>query len=95
MSDATAILDNDIEPGDAAENITSKYGRLFVVSGPSGVGKGTVIKQAMSTPVGEKAIVKCVTATTRQPRPGEINNVNYHFFTHSEFQEKIDSGYFV
>ena len=66
-------------------------GLLIVVSGPAGSGKGTVNAQLVAT--GD--FVFSVSATTRAPRPGEINGVNYHFIDREEFQRRIDDGGFL
>lgn len=66
----------------------NKKGLLFVISGPAGTGKGTVIKHLLET--GE--FFYSVSATTRAPRPGEVNGVNYHFITKEEFEQKISAG---
>lgn len=70
-------------------------GRLFVISGPSGVGKGTVIAAMLRSPTAPPGLIKCTTATTRAARPGEVTGVNYHFFSHAEFMDKIRDGYFL
>ena len=80
---------------DLTRRITPEQGRLFVVSGPSGVGKGTVIRATMQRDLGSTPLIKCITATTRSPRPGEENGVHYHFFTHAEFEKHIGDGYFL
>ena len=54
-----------------------KKGLMVVISGPAGSGKGTVVKELL--PDGNFAY--SVSATTRAPRPGEINDINYHFIT--------------
>ncbi|MDP8924365.1 MAG: guanylate kinase [Chloroflexota bacterium] len=60
-------------------------GILFVMSGPSGVGKDTITKALRE--LGEEGLPLgfCVTATTRPPRPGEIDGLHYHFLTHPQF----------
>ena len=63
-------------------------GLLIVVSGPAGSGKGTVNSQLVAT--GD--FVFSVSATTRAPRPGEIDGVNYHFIDREEFQRRIDEN---
>ena len=63
-------------------------GLMIVVSGPAGSGKGTVNARLLAT--GE--FVYSVSATTRAPRPGEVDGVNYHFVTREEFLSRIDSG---
>ena len=66
-------------------------GLLIVVSGPAGSGKGTVNSQLIAT--GD--FVFSVSATTRAPRPGEINGVNYHFIDREEFERRIDENGFL
>lgn len=61
-------------------------GRLFVISGPSGVGKSTVLTRLLEN---REDLYFSVSATTRQPRPNEENGVQYHFHTREEFQELI------
>ena len=63
-------------------------GLLFVISGPAGTGKGTVVKHLLET--GE--FFFSVSATTRSPRPGEVHGVNYYFITKEEFEQKIAAG---
>ena len=65
-----------------------KKGLLVVVSGPAGSGKGTVNGMLLET----KEYVYSVSATTRAPRPGEEDGVNYHFITREEFEERIKEG---
>ena len=59
-------------------------GRSFLISGPSGVGKSTVLGALMEE---RKNLYFSVSATTRQPRPGEENGVHYHFLTLDTFRE--------
>ena len=66
-------------------------GLLIVVSGPAGSGKGTVNSQLVAT--GD--FVFSVSATTRAPRPGEIDGVNYHFIDRDEFQRRIEENGFL
>ncbi len=67
-----------------------RRGLLIVVSGPAGSGKGTVNSQLVAT--GD--FVFSVSATTRAPRPGEIDGVNYHFIDREEFERRIaDNGF--
>ncbi len=63
-------------------------GLLVVVSGPAGAGKGTVNAELVRT--GE--FVYSVSATTRPPRPGEVDGVNYYFITPDEFRERLARG---
>lgn len=62
-----------------------KKGLMVVVSGPAGSGKGTVNAHLLAT--GE--YVYSVSATTRAPRPGEVDGVNYHFITREEFEDRL------
>lgn len=63
-------------------------GTLFIVSGPSGCGKGTVLAEILK----QDNIYYSVSATTRSPRPGEVNGVNYHFLTKDEFEKLIENN---
>ena len=65
-----------------------KKGLLLVVSGPAGSGKGTV----NSLLVGTGDFVYSVSATTRAPRPGEVDGVNYRFISTDEFERRIRDG---
>ncbi len=64
---------------------TSEKGMLFVVSGPSGTGKGTVCKELLKN----DDIYLSVSATTRDIRPGEVDGVNYTYLTREEFENLI------
>ena len=66
--------------------------KLIVISGASGVGKGTVLGIMMQK---RKDLTFSVSATTRPPRPGEIDGVHYYFITKERFQEMIDQGAFL
>ena len=66
--------------------------RLTVLSGPSGVGKGTVVA-ALATKV--PTLWVSVSVTTRKPRPGEIEHVSYHFVDDAEFDRMIAAGEFL
>lgn len=63
-------------------------GLLIVYTGASGVGKGTVMKELLKS---DDNLKLSVSATTRLPRPGETNGVEYHFVTKDEFEELIKS----
>ena len=68
----------------------SKRGMLIVLSGPSGVGKGTVRKALFSQPGND--FQYSVSMTTRQPRPGEVNGKDYFFVSKEEFEQHIREG---
>jgi len=74
---------------------TSKRGGLFVVSGPSGVGKDTVLRELLAAPNTIPNLSRVVTATTRPPRPGEVDGVDYHFLTRQEFLRLSRKGAFL
>ena len=76
----------------AASDTSSKPRRVFVVSGPSGAGKGTLIRGVLKYfPTLDVAI----SATTRASRPGEVNGREYWFLTHEEFDAHIAAGDFL
>jgi guanylate kinase len=66
--------------------------RVFVITGPSGVGKGTLIRTLLER-VPELEL--SVSATTRPPRPGERDGADYHFLTDAEFDKRVIAGDFV
>jgi guanylate kinase len=66
--------------------------RVFVITGPSGVGKGTLIRGLMER---EPGLQLSVSATTRSPRPGERDGVDYHFLSREEFDRRVAAGDFV
>lgn len=66
----------------------NKKGILIVFSGPSGCGKGTVLKELIDK---DDNVFLSVSATTRSPREGEINGKNYYFLTKEEFEEQISN----
>ena len=65
-----------------------KNGLLIVVSGPAGSGKGTVLSDLIK----DESYKYSVSATTRAPRPGEVDGVNYHFLTRESFEQRIRDG---
>ena len=67
-------------------------GQVFVITGPSGVGKGTLIRTLLGR-VPELELA--VSATTRRPRPGEAHGVDYHFLSDDEFERRVREGEFV
>ncbi|MDD7044281.1 MAG: guanylate kinase [Anaerococcus sp.] len=69
-----------------------KKGFLLVISGPSGVGKGTVLHDLMNT---QSNLVYSVSATTRKKRDGEIEGVSYFYKSREEFEQMIKEGKFL
>ncbi|GLI50320.1 guanylate kinase [Tepidanaerobacter syntrophicus] len=70
----------------------SEKGLLIVVSGPSGVGKGTLCNALVKN---IDNLFISISATTRPPRTGEVNGVNYIFMNQENFEEKIEEGQFL
>lgn len=66
--------------------------RVFVITGPSGVGKGTLIRGLMER---LPQLELSVSATTRAPRPGERDGADYHFLSSEEFERRVRAGDFV
>jgi len=66
--------------------------KVFVITGPSGVGKGTLIERLLER-IPELEL--SISATTRAPRAGEVDGRNYHFLTPAEFDRRIESGDFL
>ena len=63
-------------------------GKLFVITGPSGVGKGTILERFFHD---NKNIIYSISQTTRKPRPGEVHGVNYFFVSHEDFEKSIQN----
>ena len=70
----------------------SKRGLLIVISGPSGAGKGSICKALLEK---RDDLFISVSATTRSPRAGEIDGVNYHFLTKEDFISRVQSNDFL
>ncbi|MDE7107335.1 MAG: guanylate kinase [Clostridiales bacterium] len=66
-------------------------GLLFVISGPSGAGKGTIYARVID----KTGMKRSVSVTTRPPRPGEVEGVNYFFRTEEQYQQMIAAGEFL
>ncbi|MBR2444465.1 MAG: guanylate kinase [Clostridia bacterium] len=66
-----------------------RKGLLFIISGPAGSGKGTVVNRLLSA---HPELKLSISATTRQPRPGEVDGVHYYYISKDEFEERIASG---
>lgn len=69
-----------------------RKGILFVLSGPSGAGKGTVLQEVLQKVQG---LAVSVSVTTRAARPGEIDGIHYHFRTKEQFQQMVDNNEFL
>ena len=70
-------------------NKVAEYGQLIVVSGPSGVGKKTIIKEYLKD---HPNAVRCTSVTTRPQRPDEVDGVDYYFVSHEEFDQLVRSN---
>jgi guanylate kinase len=70
----------------------SAVGKVFVITGPSGVGKGTLIERLLER-IPELEL--SVSATTREPRPGELDGRDYHFLSPEEFERRVEAGDFL
>ena len=73
-------------------NSENKKGKLLVVSGPSGVGKGTIVKTLVSR---RKDVVESVSCTTRAPRAGEVYGREYYFLTKEDFLRRVKENDFL
>jgi guanylate kinase len=67
-------------------------GKVFVITGPSGVGKGTLIERLLER---MPELELSISATTREPRPGEVGGRDYHFLTPDEFDRRVEAGEFL
>lgn len=67
-------------------------GKLIVLTGPSGVGKGTLMRSLLQR---HPQLYYSVSVTTRSPRPGEINGKNYYFISRSKFEQLVAQGEFL
>lgn len=84
-------MDSNID--DYIQRARQKYqGSLLVISGPSGVGKGTLVKEVLPL---FQDLTLSVSMTTRSPRPGEVQGVNYFFVTREEFESLTREGAFL
>ena len=73
----------------------TQQGKLFIVSGPSGVGKTTLVTKFLQQSRHLFNIDRVVTYTTKQPRSTEIEGTDYHFVMQSDFDAKVESGFFL
>ncbi|HIR19308.1 MAG TPA: guanylate kinase [Candidatus Pelethomonas intestinigallinarum] len=69
-----------------------RRGKTFIICGPSGVGKGTVVARLLAS---YPKLYFSVSATTRPPRPGEVDGKHYHFLSREQFQRWIDEDAFL
>lgn len=76
-----------------SEQTVAEPGRLVILSGPSGAGKSTVVRELLDNC--SLPLILSVSATTRSPRPGEVDGLNYHFLTHDEFARRRNEGQFL
>ena len=67
-------------------------GMTFIIAGPSGVGKGSIIRKVFES---GRRLYFSVSATTRAPRPGEVDGVDYHFISREQFMDWVDQGAFL
>ena len=68
------------------------FNQLIILTGPSGVGKGTVIEKILKK---DKSFWLSISATTRKPREGEIDGENYYFLNNSQFEKMIDNDLLI
>ncbi len=78
-----------ISPVKGYTNMSERDGVLMVISGPAGSGKGTAVKLLFDI---VPELTLSVSATTRSPRPGEVDGVHYFFISKEEFREKLAAG---
>jgi guanylate kinase len=76
----------------APSNETPFPGKLIVLTGPSGVGKGTLMKVLLKR---HPELYYSVSVTTRDPRPGEVNGQNYYFISRNKFEQLVAEGEFL
>ena len=69
-----------------------RKGKTFIICGPSGVGKGTVVARLMAS---DPTLYFSVSATTRAPRPGEVEGKHYHFLSTEQFEQWVEEDQFL
>jgi len=75
--------------------VSKHQGTLFIISGPSGVGKTTVVTQFLQQYHNLYKVSRVVTYTTRLPRVGDVDGIDYHFITQHEFERKVADEFFL
>lgn len=85
---------SDITPVYKVPEPSSLLGNLFIIAAPSGAGKSTLIKEILSKSTSNKVMQLSVSHTTRAPRKGEQNGVEYHFIDHAKFEKMIKQDAF-
>ncbi len=71
----------------------AEHGQLIILSGPSGAGKSTVVRELLASC--SLPLMLSVSATTRAPRPGEVDGLDYYFLSHAEFARRRNAGEFL
>lgn len=84
--------ETDLEQIPAAMKASTRNGNLFVISGPSGAGKGTLVARLLSE-VPDACL--SISATTRAPREDEVDGTSYFFMSRDEFMKKVEAGEFL
>ncbi len=85
-------MSSEADVAEASRQSESDF-RVVVLSGPSGSGKSTIVDRLVARqPV---KLVKAISATTRPPRPGEVDGKDYFFLSREEFQRRLDAGQFL
>jgi guanylate kinase len=80
---------------DPRERPVAPRGKIIVLSGPSGAGKDAVLGPLFSAGICPPRLRRCITATTRAARPGEIEGVDYFFLSPEEFERRIEERFFL
>ena len=86
-------LGSTAQAGFCSDSLAANPSQIFIVSAPSGAGKTTLIKRVMDENPGKFFV--SISTTTRSPRPGEVNGVDYNFVTVPEFKKMLATGEFL
>jgi guanylate kinase len=73
----------------------NKQAKIFIISGPSGSGKTTLVNALLDQSGTEYELKRVITYTTKQPRPGEVPGVDYHFIDAKDFEQRRTNGFFI